>query len=177
MIPDNLKTNACRWLSKSGGLSAVRDRLEASAQSMTKAQVRDFYCFLRDNAMRWESEWRREFLAIFGVTEADLPTIDDADRWGAILQHLVTEADLEKVRAFVEGIGVVDWNFTPQENEPTIDVYPLDHVDESGDTPSAKARRLGHAEIAQFLEYVKHSVCERYQERWRRMYGRRNDGN
>src|ERR1035438_2420793 len=110
MINEDLWGSVSQNLSKAGDFSLFRSRLEAVADSLTKTQVRDVYCFLRNNSKRWESEWRPEFLELFHITDADLPNIDDADRWSLILHHLVSAGDLQKVREFVEGIGVPSWN-------------------------------------------------------------------
>jgi len=57
--------------------------------------------------------------------------------------------DLTKVRRFNRGhrsflIGI----FLLKELPPRSDIYPIDDADEAGEVPVAKARRLGHIEVA-----------------------------
>jgi hypothetical protein len=173
MIPGDLRVGASRALSKSGSLAAFRPQLIAIAHAQTKEEVAEFYGFLRDSSQRWESEWRPEFLAIFPVSEADIPKIDDADRWSTILHVLVAEGDLTKVRRFIADIGVPDWDFSPEEASPEIDIYPIDDADETGEIPVAKARRLGHIDVARYLEDLKRKLTDRYREKWQSTYEKR----
>jgi hypothetical protein len=173
MISIELRAAACRALSKSGSLAAFHPALGAIADAQTNPEVIEFYCFLRDNSRRWETEWRPEFVALFHVEDGNLPKIDEAAYWGATLHALAAEGDIAKVRRFIQQIGANNWDIPPDEGSPWIDVYPVD-ADIDGETPSAKARRLGHVAVADYLENLRQTIHARYRERWILAYGKRS---
>jgi hypothetical protein len=172
MIPEATRSSACRCLCKSGELSAHTKELRVIAASLSKAEVVEFYCFLRDHSQRWESEWRKEFLSIFAISEEELPGVDDSDRWSSILHSLVAQGQVKPVRAFIEGIGLLAWRFQPEPDQPEIAVYPLDDQDAAGETPAAKARRLGHIEVATFLESTREAIASPYRTAWNAVYAK-----
>jgi hypothetical protein len=167
MIPTELRNAVCRSLSKSGSLAAQESQLRALAPGQSKAEVSQFYSFLRDNAQRWEREWRSEFAAIFSADDGDLPSVDDADRWSSILHALIAQGDLPGLRVFLEGIGVAQWDLTPEFSDPTPAIYPIDDPDQHGESPIAKARRLGQVDIAAYLESTRETVVTRYRQKWK----------
>jgi hypothetical protein len=174
MISPEIRTGTCIWLSKSGELATHAEELRAAASRMSKAEISDFYCFLRDHSQRWESEWRKEFCSIFAVLDEELPNVDDADRWSAILHALVAQGDVQRVRSFVEGIGLPSWRLQPEPSQPEVAIYPLDDEDAAGELPSAKARRLGHVEVAAYLESTKEVIASRYRSAWNAAYAKKS---
>lgn len=174
MIPEATRTSACLWLSKSGGLSAHANELRTLAARLSKPEVVEFYCFLRDHSLRWESEWRKEFSSIFTISEEELPGIDDADRWSSILHSLVAQGDLSRIRMFIEGIGLPSWRLQPEPDQPEIAIYPLDDEDAAGELPAAKARRLGHTEVATYLESTKEAIASQYRLAWIAAYEKKS---
>lgn len=173
MLSTDIRVDACRWLSKSGTLATHESVLRNYALIASKTEIAELYCYLRDHSQRWESEWRPEFLSIFGVGDADIPPVDDSERWAAILHGLVFEGDITKVRQFVEHIGIPRWDFPPEADATGIEVYPIDAEDDAGELPIAKARRLGHVEVAGYLDEVKRTIEERYRTKWNSAYGRK----
>jgi hypothetical protein len=144
-------SDICRSLSKSGQLSAYRAELEAYASTADQPQVLELYDFLRDNSERFAAEWREEFESIFSHHKDALPDLDDDEEWGDILHSFVEAGDLNKIRQFFARIGIEGWPLPPGDD---FDLYPIEAEDDECERPIEKAKRLGHNDIALYLEQV-----------------------
>ncbi len=109
------------------------------------------YEYLRDNSERFASEWRDEFEEIFCLHKDALPDLSDEEEWGDILHSFVTKGDLDKIKQFFNWIGIENWHLPPDDD---FDIYPIEAEDENCEYPIEKAKRLGHCEIATYLETV-----------------------
>ena len=158
-IPEEIKAAACLVLSKTGNFGAVQARLKECARWLSREEAAEFYVFLRANSQRWESEWRCEFSVLLQVSASDLPEEDPASQWSPVLHSLVETGDTEKVRNFIEGIGMPSWHLQPSDRE-CFDIYPIDGADAQGETPIAKAERLGHRRIAAYLTGIRDRILE-----------------
>ena len=171
MISPDVQSGALIALSKSGTLAASRDALQTTASSLSQSEILRFYFFLREQSGRWETEWRSEFAEIFGLSDRDLPQVDEASQWSACLHRMIEDGDFSGTRAFIERIGVPNWSFTPEGSDAEIDVYPIDDPDGLGEHPIAKAERRGFVEIASYLTEVRRAVRFRYRTEWTKKFG------
>jgi hypothetical protein len=166
-IDDQLLADVTKDLCRSGEILRVKE-LRNVAKRITAEQGVEFYCYLRDNSERFESEWRDAFSKIFPKSAALLPS--------EILFCLIDEGDLIKVKEFLKTIGTLDTCFKPAEalnaskyngfgaeaDYMPFDIYPIQGENDDGISAVEYARQKKQSGIADFLESVITEITRRF---------------
>jgi hypothetical protein len=99
-MDENRAYEMTRYVSKNGDMGLVSQETIQWAHNLPKSDKVALYCRVRDDSLRLESEWRKEFVERVGIDDSELP--EPADE-GTDLREFLLWAAAEEDRG-----GVMD---------------------------------------------------------------------
>lgn len=135
------------WLSKSGEFIEGKDLLKSFSKSFSDEQILQVHEYFKEESMRFETEWRDEFISLFPQIKDKLPEIPEWEFYESQMHEFIDNKDHKALKALIIKMDIDSWK-----HDNDNDIFAFESEDENGDLPLEKAKRNNDQVSIKLLE-------------------------